>query len=98
MTDKFIEAQTDLVGNDEGLAIQRVQEIPQWWLDQLKDARFESKNRPAGEYHRAASIPQAVVDQWLREGYDVFKEPVSKSLAKLKAEGLDYFITTDKQL
>lgn len=84
--------------HDDKLVIERFQEIPQWWLDELKTERFESKNRPAGEYHRAASIPQAVVDKWLAEGYDVFKEPVAKSLARLRAENLDAFITTDKQL
>lgn len=98
MTNKLIEAQSDLIEHNDGLTIQRVQEIPQWWVDQLKDERFASKHRPTREYHRAASVPQAVVDQWLREGYDIFKEPIAKTLAKLKAEGLDAFITTDKQL
>lgn len=98
MTNKLIEAQSDLIEQGDGLTIQRVQEIPQWWLDQLKDERFASKHRPTGEYYRAASIPQALVDQWLHEGYDVFKEPIAKTLAKLKAGGLDAFITTDKQL
>lgn len=84
--------------NSEGLVIKKSQEITQEYLDSLKEARFNSKNAPSSEYHRAASIPVVIVEKWMKEGYDVFNEPVAKSLAKLKAEGLDYFITTDKAL
>jgi hypothetical protein len=98
MENKLISSDFSVGENDDGVYVERYQEIPQWWIDQLKEARAETKRAPSGEYHRAASIPQVVVDKWLSEGYDVFKEPVSKSLAKLRAEGLDYFITTDKQL
>jgi hypothetical protein len=84
--------------NSEGLVIQKAQEIPQEYIDSLKDQRFESRSRPSGEYHRAASVPVVIVEKWLKEGYDIYNEPVRKTLAKLKAEGLDYFITTDKQL
>jgi hypothetical protein len=88
----------DFEENSEGLVIQKSQAITQEYLDSLKDARFESKNRRAGEFHRAASIPVIIVEKWLKDGYDVFNEPVAKTLAKLKTENLDYFITTDKQL
>lgn len=95
---KLHDIAVDFDENSEGLVIQKAQEIPQDYIDSLKDHRFESKNRPSGEYHRAASIPVVIVEKWLKEGYDVYNEPVRKTLAKLKAEGLDYFITTDKQL
>lgn len=98
MDNKLIAADFNVSENTEGTIIEQYQEIPQWWVDQLKEHRADTKHAPSGEYHRAASIPQVVVDKWLAEGYDVFKEPVSKSLAKLRAEGLDYFITTEKQI
>jgi hypothetical protein len=88
--------QVDFDENTEGLIIKKSQNISQEYIDSLKDARFESKNRRAGEYHRAASVPTVIVEKWLKEGYDIFQEPVAKTLAKLKAENLDYFITTDK--
>lgn len=88
----------DIKDDGDKYTIERFQAIPQAYLDSLKEARFDSKNRRAGEYHRAASIPQALVDHWLAQGYDVFQEPIGKTLAKLKAEGFDAFITTDKQL
>lgn len=93
---KIHDIAVDFDQNSDGLVIQKSQEIPQWYVDQLKDQRFNSKSNPAGEYHRAASIPVVIVEKWLKEGYDVYNEPVAKSLARLKAEGLDYFITTDK--
>jgi hypothetical protein len=98
MDKKLIAADFDIKEGTEGTIIEQYQEVPQWWIDQLKEYKADTKHAPSGEYHRAASIPQVVVDKWLAEGYDVFKEPVSKSLAKLRAEGLDYFITTEKNL
>lgn len=95
---KIHDINVDFAENTDGLVIQKSQEITQEYIDSLKDARFDSKHRPSGDYHRAASIPVVVVEKWLKEGYDVYNEPVKKTLAKLKAEGLDYFITTDKAL
>lgn len=94
---KLIETQIDFHENAEGLVIEKAQHIPQWWLDQLKAQRAESKNAPTGDYVKAASIPQAVHEEWLKQGYDCTKEPIRKTIARLKAEGLDYFITSDKQ-
>lgn len=88
----------DFQDNSEGLVIHKSQAITDEYLQALKDERFESKNKPTGEYHRAASIPVILHEKWLAEGYDCTKEPIRKTLAKLKAEGLDYFVTTDKAL
>lgn len=90
------EVKVDFTENTDGLVVEKTQELPEWWLQSLKDQRFESKNRRAGEYHKAASIPAALHEQWLTQGYDCTKEPIRKTLAKLKAEGLDAFITSDK--
>lgn len=88
----------DFADNADGLLIKKSQDIPQEYIDHLKAYRAESNTAPAGNYHRAASIPIIIHEKWLAEGYDCTKEPIRKTLAKLKAEGLDYFITTDKQL
>lgn len=92
----------DIVTNfDEqgsNLVIAKEQDITDEYLQGLKDARYGSKNRRAGEMHRAASIPVILHEQWLKDGYDCTKEPIRKTLAKLKAENLDAFITTDKAL
>lgn len=96
MTDKLITTAVDFNETADDLIIEKSQYIPDWWIDQLKQDRFESSQAPAGNYHRAASIPQAVHEEWLKQGYDCTVEPIKKTIAKLKAEGLDYFITSDK--
>lgn len=88
----------DFDENSEGLVVHKSQAITDDYIQSLKDARFESKSKPAGEYHLAASIPVILHEKWLAEGYDCTKEPIKKTLAKLKHEGLDYFVTTDKAL
>lgn len=80
----------------DGFLLKSTQEITDDFLTNLRDIRAES-HRPAGdELHLAASIPTIVVDRWLREGFDVFREPVSASLARLRKEDLGAFITTNK--
>lgn len=97
-TMKLIEQQTDFDENSEGLVIQTSQHIPDSFLRDLKEERFESKHRRAGEYMRVASIPVVVVDKWKREGFDFDNAPIKEIVNKLKMEGLDVFLTTDKAL
>lgn len=83
--------------NSQGLIIETFQHIPQEFTDALKAERFEnSQSRVKGEYHRVASIPVVIVDQWIREGFDFWKAPAKEILARLKLENLDAFITSDK--
>lgn len=80
------------------LTIERAQEIPTSFLDALAEKRKASSGAPAGDFHQVASIPTIIYEKWLREGYDAGQEPISKTLARLRAESLDYFITTDKRI
>lgn len=97
MTDDMKDSDVAFGENSDGLVIQRYQEIPHAFIDKLKEERFQnSQSRVKNEMHRAASIPVAVVEKWQREGYDVFKEPIKKTLARLHQENLDAFITSDK--
>jgi hypothetical protein len=84
--------------HDAQLVVKHQQDIPQEHLDSLKEARAASTTRKMGDWHRAASIPTSVYEAWLRSGYDAQKEPIAKTMAKLRQEGLDYFITTDRRL
>lgn len=96
----LIDHQVEFLNGDETnpLLIKKTQELPQEFLDSLKAERDASTSKPAGEFHRVASIPTVVYEKWLKEGYDAQKEPIAKTLAKLKAEHLDYFITTNKAI
>jgi len=95
---KIHDIQLDFDETTDGLVVHKSQYIDPAFLDSLKEQRHESKHARSGEYHQAASIPVVIVEKWMQEGYDVYTEPVRKTLAKLKAEGLDYFITTDKNI
>lgn len=82
----------------DGLVIERSQSIDTSYIDSLKAQRAESLNRREGEFMRVASVPVAIAEKWMREGYDIFNEPIKKTVAKLQLENLDDFITTNKQL
>ena len=95
---KLIDSTTTFDDNSESLIIQTSQEIPQRFLDRLKEERFDSKHSRAGNYMHVASIPTAIVDMWIREGFDFYNESNKNIVTKLKMEGLDAFLTTDKQI
>ena len=96
MNQHIIDSDFKFDENSEGLVLERYQAIPQAFLDGLKQERFDNRSNKTREYHRAASIPVAVVDKWKAEGRDFDNAKVSEILGWLRAEGLDYFITSDK--
>lgn len=96
--DKTEDIKIDFDENPEGLVIQKTQYIDPAYIDSLKDHRFETNSRPSGEYMRVASIPVIIIEKWQREGFDFWNAPAREIVAKLKMEGLDYFLTTDKQI
>lgn len=51
-----------------------------------------------GDMERCASIPTAVVEKWMREGFDVFTAPAREIIARLRRENLEAFITTNKRI
>lgn len=92
---KIIESKAELT--EDLSAIKREQYIPQEFLDDLADSRLRSSTERMGDFVKVASIPAAVYEKWLLEGYDVGKEPVSKTIAKLKAESLEAFLASTKR-
>ena len=92
---KLIESQAELT--EDLSAIKREQYVPQEFLDDLADSRLRSSTERMGDFVKVASIPADVYEKWLLEGYDVGKEPVSKTIAKLKAESLEAFLASTKR-
>jgi hypothetical protein len=92
---KIIESKAEFT--EDLNAIKREQFIPQEFLDDLADSRLRSSTERMGDFVKVASIPAAVYEKWLREGYDVGKEPVTKTIAKLKAESLEAFLASTKR-
>lgn len=93
---QFIDQNVAFDENSEGLVIERYQEIPQSFIDNLKAEKANSRAVREGETMRVASIPVAVVELWLRQGYDFHNATAAEIVAKLKAEHLDDFVTTNK--
>lgn len=96
MSHNLIGSNATVSANTDGHIIHSVQAIPQAFIDNLKTERFESMNVREKDYQMVASVPQVLVDKWIRDGFDFWNEPNRKIVAKLKAEGLDYFVTTGK--
>ena len=88
-----------LQDNDENnFTIQHSQHIDQSFLDNIRETRENSLSQQEAEYMSVASIPVAVHEQWLREGFDLMTEPAHAIVARLKQENLDAFLTTKKQV
>lgn len=90
------DAGTNIVEGVGQLAIRTQQEVPEWFIDNLKAIKAESGNKREGEFMLACSIPVVIHHQWLKEGYDCTREPARKTIARLKAMHLDHFVTTNK--
>jgi hypothetical protein len=78
------------------LIIKHEQDIPDEFISDIRKERMDSLHTPAGEFHRVARIPTAVVDKWYAEGFDIHREPVTEILKRLRKEQLDGFIASNK--
>ena len=47
---------------------------------------------------RVASIPTGVIEQWTREGFNIYEESGKAIIKRLREQSLDAFITTDKRI
>lgn len=97
-TQNFLDMQWAFQENSEGLVIEKFQEIPQSFRDSLRAQKADSLNTREGEYMRVASVPEAVVDKWIAEGFDFWNADAREIVAKLARENLDDFITTKKSV
>ena len=103
MTDKnkdvtLLGINTEYRQEGDDVVRKHTQEISQAFLDDLKDSRNASKDQREGEFMRAASIPVAVHEQWLREGFDLYQATGPEIIKRLRDQNLDYFIATEKRI
>ena len=98
MTYRVMTPKYELLGTDEVEAIQRTQEITPEFLQECHDNRVASNHVPMGEFHQFASIPCALVEHWMRQGFDIYKESAKSIVARLKSEDLTAFLTSDKRI
>ena len=89
---KLIESVPNIVDDVGDLLITHTQAIPEDYIDELKAAQDEFKWNLNG-FTKVASIPAAVADKWINEGFDIYKAPAQDIIRRLQLEELDYFIT-----
>lgn len=94
---KLIDTDVRLLSQGGDLGVEFKQEITSEFLQDIQD-RFTHANDPTGEFLFVGSVPTAVADRWMREGYNIYEEPIAKTLAKLKAENMGKFIATSKSI
>ena len=97
---RLVGVSTEFGTNADGLFKKISQDIPQHFLDDIKDQRNQSTSRKEGEFMRVASIPAVVVEKWLREGFNILDPNVNgkEIVRRLKAENLEAFLTTEKEI
>jgi hypothetical protein len=88
-----------LDGNSPGeLIFTRSQELPQDYLDGIKAARDASASGPIGDFMYVGSVPGAVVEQWAIEGFDFNNASFAEIIAKLRHDGLEGLIGTNRRV
>jgi hypothetical protein len=94
----LLDSVEDVYEDVGGLFIKRQQFIPNQFMEDIRKEREDSISTPAGDFHRVARIPTAVIDKWYREGFDYMRAPVREILRKLALEQQEQFITTKKRI
>tara|TARA_R100000541_G_scaffold9964_1_gene17812 strand:- start:435 stop:755 length:321 start_codon:yes stop_codon:yes gene_type:complete len=89
--------ETEYLQEGDRVTFKNTQEITTAFMDDLRDSRNASSETREGEYQRVASIPVAVHEQWLREGFDLYNHNVKEIVKRLRDQSLDYFMATDKR-
>ena len=96
MTDKPTLIENHLVRvdgpNEKDLIFKNFQEIPDWWLQSLRDQEAAQKHKRP-EMRRIASIPEAVVHAWAKEGFILSEQTPQAIHARLIKEDMGKFIT-----
>jgi hypothetical protein len=100
MVQQFYQSSEKLVfdPSSDAVYISRKHDIPDEFLDECRRHRDASTEGPMGDSHMVASIPEGVFADWLANGFDPIRETPRAIINRLKAEGLDGFITTNRRL
>jgi hypothetical protein len=95
---KILDVGTNVVENVGELAFRYQQEIPEDFVSNLKKQKIESTQVREKDFMHVAAVPVAIHLAWLKEGYDMTREPYKETLKRLHARGLDAFIVTNKRV
>ena len=91
---------TDYGCDVDGVFRKHTQQISQSFLDNVAEQRNRSREQREREFMSVAQIPTIVVEQWMREGFDIFsgEHSAAEIVKRLKRENLDAFLTTEKSV
>lgn len=89
--------ETEYLQEGDRVTFKNTQEITPAFMDDLRDSRNASSETREKDFQRVASIPVVVHEQWLREGFDLYKASVKEITKRLRDQSLDYFMATDKR-
>lgn len=89
--------ETEYLQEGDRVTFKNSQNITTAFMDDLKDSRNASTETREKDFQRVASIPVVVHEQWLREGFDLYKASVTEITKRLRDQSLDYFMATDKR-
>lgn len=89
--------ETEYLQEGDRVTFKNTQNITTAFLDDLKDSRNASSETREKDFQRVASIPVVVHEQWLREGFDLYKASVKEITKRLRDQSLDYFMATNKR-
>lgn len=84
--------------NVDGLHLNFRQEIPDDFLADLQSERLASATVRAGEFHKVATVPTVCYELWIRQGHDPYRWSAKELLSRLRSDGLDAFIATNKSI
>jgi hypothetical protein len=96
---QFSDIKHSIHQDNDKLILAKRQEIPDDFLSILRGVKDDSTDQRENTFMHVAAIPVAVHELWLaRDNYDCTKEDIRTSVKKLKAEGLDAFVVTNKRV
>lgn len=82
----------DILFDDQGQGIITTQqELGEDFWTHLEDAKENFAFRHNG-LTPVASIPEALANKWLREGFDLWSAPANEIIKKLRMDGYDAFV------
>jgi hypothetical protein len=97
----FLDADIRLRKDDPKSVTRKItQEIPDSFLRGIRDKKFSSSNSRMGDMHHVASIPVALAEKWIAEGFNIFDKNVSvpEILKRLHSEDMTAFIATNRRI
>jgi hypothetical protein len=87
--------------SDDKTLLRRItQDVPSSFLDRLRDKRLASNNAPMGDLHHVASIPVAIVEKWITEGFNIYDKNVTipEIMRRLQSESMEHLKATSKAI